>query len=62
MTRDLPTWRSLLYVPASAEKFVAIRVIRVGGERVVEGVVTRVVGELGLQPRDLLQPLLRLRR
>lgn len=23
MTRDLPTWRSLLYVPASAEKFVA---------------------------------------
>lgn len=23
MTRDLPSWRSLLYVPASAEKFVA---------------------------------------
>ena len=23
MTRDLPTWRSLLYVPASEEKFVA---------------------------------------
>ena len=23
MTRDLPNWRSLLYVPASAEKFVA---------------------------------------